>query len=95
MVRKRMNLDRLEKIDSKKMFKVYDMWPDLAKKNWSRWSYRNIDVDDTNTTVAIKLQKHKTSLYLLVQDETADIVVYTSEFATLFWPFFLLSLIHI
>ena len=36
-------------------------------------SYRNIDVDDDTNTVAIKLQKHKTSLHYL-QDETADIL---------------------
>jgi hypothetical protein len=28
MVTKRMNLEDLEKMDSKKMFKVYDMWPE-------------------------------------------------------------------
>ena len=32
MVTKRMNLEDLEKMDSKKMFKVYDMWPDIAKE---------------------------------------------------------------
>jgi glucose/mannose-6-phosphate isomerase len=47
MVRKRMNLDRLEKIDSKKMFKVYDIWPDIAKESYeeefSKPEFNDID----------------------------------------------------
>ena len=35
MVRKRMNFEELEKIDSKKMFKTYDMWPDIAKESYN------------------------------------------------------------
>ena len=33
-----MNLEKLEKIDSKKMFKVYDTWPDIAKKSYDQES---------------------------------------------------------
>ena len=36
MVRKRMNFEELEKIDSKKMFKTYDMWPDIAKESYEQ-----------------------------------------------------------
>jgi len=36
MVTKRMNLEELEKIDSKKMFKVYDIWPDIAKESYEQ-----------------------------------------------------------
>ena len=36
MVRKRMNFEELEKIDSKKMFKVYDIWPDIAKESYKQ-----------------------------------------------------------
>ena len=36
MVTKRMNLEDLEKMDSKKMFKVYDMWPDIAKESYEQ-----------------------------------------------------------
>ena len=31
MVTKRMNLEELEKIDSKKMYQTYDKWPEIAK----------------------------------------------------------------
>jgi len=47
MVRKRMNLEELEKIDSKKMFKTYDMWPDMAKESYkqefSKPEFKDID----------------------------------------------------
>ena len=47
MVRKRMNLEELEKIDSKKMFKTYDMWPDIAKESYeqefSKPEFKDID----------------------------------------------------
>ena len=47
MVRKRMNFEELEKIDSKKMFKTYDMWPDIAKESYeqefSRPEFKDID----------------------------------------------------
>ena len=33
---KRMNLEELEKIDSKKIFKVYDKWPDIAKESYEQ-----------------------------------------------------------
>ena len=35
MVTRRMDLEELEKIDSKKMFKVYDIWPDIAKESFA------------------------------------------------------------
>ena len=47
MVRKRMNFEELEKIDSKKMFKTYDMWPDIAKESYeqefSKLEFKDID----------------------------------------------------
>ena len=47
MVRKRMNFGELEKIDSKKMFRVYDIWPDIAKKSYeeefSKPEFNDID----------------------------------------------------
>ena len=36
MVTRRMNLEELEKIDTKKMFKVYDIWPDIAKESYEQ-----------------------------------------------------------
>ena len=36
MVTRRMNLEELEKIDSKKMFGVYDKWPDIAKESYEQ-----------------------------------------------------------
>ena len=36
MVTRRMNLEELEKIDSKKMFEVYDIWPDIAKESYKQ-----------------------------------------------------------
>ena len=36
MVTRRMNLEELEKIDTKKMFKVYDIWPDIAKESYKQ-----------------------------------------------------------
>ena len=36
MVTKRMDLEELEKIDSKKMFKVYDIWPDISKESYEQ-----------------------------------------------------------
>lgn len=36
MVTRRMDLEELEKIDSKKMFKIYDMWPDIAKESYKQ-----------------------------------------------------------
>ena len=42
-----MNLDELEKIDSKKMFKVYDRWPSIARDSYeekfSKPEFNNID----------------------------------------------------
>ena len=35
MVTRRMDLEELEKIDSKKMFEVYDIWPDIAKESFA------------------------------------------------------------
>ena len=36
MVRKRMNLEELENIDSKKMFKIYDIWPDISRESYEQ-----------------------------------------------------------
>ncbi len=42
-----MNLEELEKIDSKKMFKVYDKWPDISKESYeqefSKPEFKDID----------------------------------------------------
>ena len=35
MVTKRMNLEDLEKIDSKKMYQTYDKWPEIAKASFT------------------------------------------------------------
>ena len=35
MVTKRMNLEELEKIDSKKMYQTYDKWPEIAKDGFN------------------------------------------------------------
>ena len=47
MVRKRMDFEELKKIDSKKMFKTYDMWPDIAKESYkqefSKPEFKDID----------------------------------------------------
>ena len=44
---KEMNLEELENIDSEKMFKTYDLWPDIAKqsyeKEFSRPEFKDID----------------------------------------------------
>ena len=31
-----MNLEDLEKIDSKKMFQIYDKWPSIAKESFQQ-----------------------------------------------------------
>ena len=36
MVTRRMDLEELEKIDSKKMFKVYDIWPDISRESYEQ-----------------------------------------------------------
>ena len=36
MVTRRMDLEELKKIDTKKMFKVYDIWPDIAKESYEQ-----------------------------------------------------------
>ena len=36
MITRRMDLEELEKIDSKKMFGVYDKWPDIAKESYEQ-----------------------------------------------------------
>ena len=42
-----MDLEDLEKIDSKKIFKVYDKWPDIAKESYeqefSKYEFNDID----------------------------------------------------
>jgi glucose/mannose-6-phosphate isomerase len=42
-----MDLEELEKIDSKKMFEVYDKWPDIAKESYeqefSKYEFNDID----------------------------------------------------
>ena len=44
---KEMDLQDIEKIDSKNMFKVYDRWPDIAKESYeqefSKPEFSNID----------------------------------------------------
>jgi len=50
MVRKRMNLEDLEKMDSKKMFKVYDIWPDIAKKSYEQ-EFSKPEFDDIDHVV--------------------------------------------
>jgi len=47
MVTKRMNLEDLEKIDSKKMYQTYDKWPEIAKdgfdNNFEKFDAKGID----------------------------------------------------
>jgi len=47
MITRRMDLEELEKIDSKKMFEVYDKWPDIAKESYeqelSKYEFDDID----------------------------------------------------
>ena len=47
MVTRRMDLEELEKIDSKKMFKVYDIWPDISRESYeqefSKYEFNDID----------------------------------------------------
>ena len=47
MVTKRMNLEDLERIDSRNMFRVYDIWPEIAKKSYeqefSKPEFKDID----------------------------------------------------
>ena len=47
MVTKRMNLEDLERIDSRNMFRVYDIWPEIAKKSfenkYEELDFKNID----------------------------------------------------
>ena len=47
MITRRMDLEELEKIDSKKMFGVYDKWPDIAKESYeqelSKYEFDDID----------------------------------------------------
>ena len=50
MVTKRMNLEDLEKMDSKKMFKVYDMWPDIAKEIYEQ-EFSKPEFDDIDHIV--------------------------------------------
>ena len=50
MVTKRMNLEDLEKMDSKKMFKVYDMWPDIAKESYEQ-EFSKPEFDDIDHIV--------------------------------------------
>ena len=50
MVTKRMNLEDLEKMDSKKMFKVYDMWPDIAKESYEQ-EFSKLEFDDIDHIV--------------------------------------------
>jgi len=50
MVTKRMNLEDLEKMDSKKMFKVYDIWPDIAKESYEQ-EFSKPEFDDIDHIV--------------------------------------------
>ena len=47
MVTKRMDLEDIERIDSQKMLRVYDMWPEIAKENYgqefSKPEFKDID----------------------------------------------------
>ena len=47
MVTQRMNLEDLEKIDSQKMFRTYDIWPEMAKESYeqefSKHEFKDID----------------------------------------------------
>ena len=47
MVTKRMNLEELEKIDSKKMYQTYDKWPEIAKdgfdNDFEKFNAKGID----------------------------------------------------
>jgi len=47
MVTQRMNLEDLEKIDSQKMFRTYDIWPEMAKEGYeqefSKYEFKDID----------------------------------------------------
>jgi len=47
MVTKRMNLEDLKKVDSQKMFRVYDIWPEMAKESYeqefSKHEFKDID----------------------------------------------------
>ena len=36
MITRRMDLEELEKIDSKKMFEVYDKWPDISRESYEQ-----------------------------------------------------------
>ena len=31
-----MNIATIEKIDSEKMYKIYDEWPSIARKSWEK-----------------------------------------------------------
>ena len=50
MVTRRMDLEELEKIDSKKMFKVYDIWPDIAKESYKQ-EFSKPEFDDIDHIV--------------------------------------------
>ena len=50
MVTRRMNLEELEKIDSKKMFKVYDTWPNIAKESYEQ-QFSKPEFDDIDHIV--------------------------------------------
>jgi len=50
MVRKRMNLEELENIDSKKMFQVYDKWPEIARDSFKE-KFQKFDVKDIDHIV--------------------------------------------
>ena len=47
MVTKRMNLENIERIDSQKMLRVYDIWPEIAKESYgqefSKPEFKDID----------------------------------------------------
>ena len=45
-----MNLEELEKIDSKKMFKVYDTWPNIAKESYEQ-QFSKPEFDDIDHIV--------------------------------------------
>ena len=52
-----MNISDLEKIDSEKMFKVYDKWPEIARESFEG-KFKKIDVKDVDHIVVPKGEHH-------------------------------------
>ena len=45
-----MDLKNLEEIDSKKMYEIYDIWPDIARKAFET-NYEKLDIKDIDHIV--------------------------------------------